>query len=35
MVLNLLESRDTIAVLQWSIAFDVFPLQHSRIFMNV
>jgi len=26
LVLNLLKSRDTIAVLQWSIAFDTFPL---------
>jgi len=29
LVLNLLESRDIIAVLQWSIAFDAFPLWHS------
>jgi len=35
LVLNLLKSRDTIAVLQWSIAFDAFPLWHSRIFLNV
>jgi len=26
LVLNLLKSLDTIAVLQWSIAFDAFPL---------
>jgi len=25
LVLNLLKSRDTIALLQWSIAFDAFP----------
>jgi len=35
LVLNLLKSRDTIAVLQRSIAFDAFPLWHSRIFWNV
>jgi len=33
--LNLLKSRDTIAMLQWSIAFDAFPLQHSLIFLNM
>jgi len=32
LVLNLLKSRDTIAVLQRSIAFDAFPLWHSRMF---
>jgi len=26
LVLNLLKSRDTIAMMQWSIAFDAFPL---------
>jgi len=31
-VLNLLKSHDTIAVLQRSIAFDAFPLWHSRMF---
>jgi len=31
-VLNLLKSRDTIAVLQRSIAFDAFPLRHSQMF---
>jgi len=35
LLLNLLKSRDTIAMLQWSIAFDAFPLRHSRIFLNV
>jgi len=35
LVLNLLKSRDTTEVLQRSIAFDAFPLQHSRIFLNV
>jgi len=35
LVLNLLKSRDTITVLQRSIAFDAFPLLHSRIFLNV
>jgi len=35
LILNLLKSRDTIAMLQWSIAFDAFPLWHSRIFLNV
>jgi len=35
LVLNLLKSRDTIAMLQWSTAFDAFPLWHSRIFFNV
>jgi len=35
LVLNLLKSRDTVAVLQWSIAFDAFPLWHSQIFLNV
>jgi len=35
LVLNLLKSRDTIAMLQWSIAFDAFPLWNSRIFLNV
>jgi len=32
LVLNLLKSRDTIAVLQQYIAFDAFLLQHSQIF---
>jgi len=31
LVLNLLKSHDTIAMLQWSIAFDAFPLWQSRI----
>jgi len=31
-VLNLLESRDTIVVLQRSIAFDAFRTWHSRMF---
>jgi len=35
LVPNLLKSRDTIAMLQWSIVFDAFPLWHSRIFLNV
>jgi len=35
LVLNLLKSRDTIAVLQRSIALDAFPLWHSRMFLNV
>jgi len=35
LVLNLLKSRDTIAVLQRSTAFDAFPLLHTRIFLNV
>ena len=35
LVLNLLKSRDTIAILRWSIAFDAFPLWLSRIFLNV
>jgi len=35
LVLNLLKSRDTIAMLQWSIAFDAFPLWQSIIFLNV
>jgi len=35
LVLNLLKSRDTVAMFQWSIAFDAFPLWHSRIFLNV
>jgi len=34
-VLNLLKSRDAFAVLQLSIAFDTFPLWHSRMFLNV
>jgi len=35
LVLNLLKSRDTIVVLQRSIAYDTFLLEHSRIFLNV
>ena len=35
LVLNLLKSRDTIAVLKRSTAFDAFPLWHTRIFLNV
>ena len=35
LVLNLLKSRDTNAVLQQSTAFDAFPLQQTRIFLNV
>jgi len=35
LVLNLLKSRDTIAVLQRSIAFNAFRLQHTRIYLNV
>jgi len=35
LVFNLLKSRNTIAVPQQSIAFDAFPLQHSRIFLDV
>jgi len=35
LVLNLLKSRDIIAVLQRSIAFDAFLLWHTRIFLNV
>jgi len=35
LILNLRKSHDTIAVLQQSIAFDAFPLKHSRIFLNV
>ena len=35
LVLNLLKSRETIAMLQWSKAFDAFPLWQSRIFLNV
>jgi len=31
-VLNLLKSRDTIAVLQRSIAFDAFLLWHLQMF---
>jgi len=34
-VRNLLKTCDTIAVLQRSIAFDEFPLWHSRMFLNV
>jgi len=29
LILNLLKSRDTNAMLQWSIAFDAFPLWQS------
>ena len=32
LILNLLKSRDTIAMFQWSTAFDAFPLWQSRIF---
>ena len=32
LVLNRLKSRETIAMLQWSKAFDAFPLWQSRIF---
>jgi len=35
LVLNLLKSRDTIAMLQWSKTFDAFPLWQSQIFLNV
>ena len=35
LVLNLLKSRETIAMLQWSKAFDAFPLWQSRLFLNV
>jgi len=35
LVLNLLKSHDTIAVLKRSTAFDAFPLWHTRIFLNV
>jgi len=35
LVLKLLKSRATVAVLQRSIAFDAFPLWHSRIFLDV
>jgi len=35
LVLNPLKTRDTTAMLQWSIAFDAFPFWHSRIFLNV
>jgi len=35
LVLNLLKSRYTIALLQRSTAFDAFPLKHTRIFLNV
>ena len=35
LVLNLLKSHDTIAMLQWSPAFDAFPFWRSRIFLNV
>jgi len=33
LVLNLLKCRDTIAMLQWSRAFDAFPLWRSRTFL--
>ena len=33
--LNLLKSRYTIAMLQWSAAYDTFPLWQSRIILNV
>ena len=32
LVLNLLKSRDTIAMLQWSIAFDDFPFGIHKYF---
>jgi len=35
LVLNLLKSRNTIASLQWSIAYDAFPLWQSRKMLNV
>ena len=35
LVLNLLKSRYTIAMLQWSTAYDAFPLWQSRIILNV
>jgi len=35
LVLNMRKSRDTIELLQRSIAFDAFPLQHSRLFLDV
>jgi len=35
LVLNLLKSRDTVAVLQRSTAFDTFSVWRSRIFLNV
>jgi len=35
LVLNLLKSREAIAMLHWSKAFDAFPLWQSRIFLNV
>jgi len=34
LVLNLLKSRETIAMLPWSKAFDAFPLWQSRIFSH-
>ena len=34
LVLNLLKSRETIAMLLWSKAFDPFPLWQSRIFFE-
>ena len=35
LVLNLLKSHEIIAMLQWSKAFDAFPLWQSQIFLNV
>ena len=35
LVLSLLKSRETIAMLQWSKTFDAFPLWQSQIFLNV
>jgi len=35
LVPKLLKSRDNITVLHQFINFDTFPLQHSRIFLNV
>jgi len=34
LVLNVRNSRETIAMLQWSKAFDAFPLWQSRIFFE-
>jgi len=32
LILDLLKSRDTIAMFQWSTAFDAFPLWQSQFF---